>query len=203
MKEVRPEFYDEEYFNGKIKSNYDNYQETEGIFRAVAGMLVTMFRPRSVLDIGCAYGFLVKHLRYGTQVGIDVSKYAILQRRATNKVFLASATNLPFRNKIFDLVVCVETLEHISEENIQLSLHEIERVCKKWVFITSPHPTDYPDGEEKDCDISHISKKPEEDWIKMGKDIGWFYDKKNVEYAKTFPVVKTYGWQVMIFDMEA
>jgi len=203
MSEVPPEFYDEKYFEGsqKTKSNYEAYHLSEGIFRVAAYMIATMFRCKLSLDVGCAYGFLTKYLRHGMHVGIDVSKYAIAQRRVTNRLLLASATDLPFRDNTFELVTSFETTEHLSEENILKMYQEIERVGKKWVFITSPHPDNHPEEDPTDYDKSHISKKPEEDWIKHGTDLGWYYDTKKVQQAKAFQIVQSYQWQVMVFDL--
>src|SRR6476660_8383941 len=81
---VRRERLDESYF-GEFYYQHDcgePYERNETwsrFFGQVADAIVRELRPRTVLDVGCAMGFLVEELRIrGVEAwGIDVSEYAI------------------------------------------------------------------------------------------------------------------------------
>ncbi len=89
-----------------------------------------------ILDVGCADGTLTaKIAEYvpKTQVtGLDLYEKAIAyaKRRYPNANFVvADARKLPFRSRLFETVICVETLEHIP--NNRKVVDEIFRVLKK------------------------------------------------------------------------
>jgi len=71
-------------------------------------------------------------------IGLDVSRRNILNAK-TNKnnqgfrYVLASITNLPFKNEVFNLIVCVDVLEHIHDK--QKSLGEMVRVAQNGGFL--------------------------------------------------------------------
>lgn len=50
----------------------------------------------------------------------------------------ASALKLPFNNSSFDVVVSVDTLEHLPPGQRKKAIKEILRVAKRWVFIHVP-----------------------------------------------------------------
>lgn len=93
-------------------------------------------KPRRILEVGCSSGHLTKQLAVlfpkSHITGIDVYTQAIkeAQRRFPNLSFIvADAHKLPFKNNSFDLILCSETIEHVT--NPQKMLHEIARVLKK------------------------------------------------------------------------
>ena len=101
------------------------------------------------LDIGCGYGLVTAWLgSMGAQaVGIDtevekikLAKSIIEGLNLRKKVFyvIASACNLPFRNELFDTILSLDVIEHISNDLEVAS--EASRVLKlRGVFIlTTP-----------------------------------------------------------------
>jgi SAM-dependent methyltransferase len=78
-------------------------------------------RESRVLDVGAGYGLLVPHLqpRVARYVGVDLALSAVRQfpasspRRAHGVV--ADGTALPFPNGSFDLVLCLEVIEHAAD----------------------------------------------------------------------------------------
>lgn len=104
----------------------------------------------NVLDVGCGEGFLLEHLPpLQSYVGVDYSADAI--NLAQNSKFKAqnlkkipniqfqkeNVYKLPFFDNSFDLVTCLEVLEHL--ENYEKALQEIKRVTKKWAILSVPH----------------------------------------------------------------
>lgn len=109
--------------------------------------LITLAKPLSaqtILDAGCGEGFTMNKLTkfgIGKKVeGVEYSKEAILlgKKLFPNLTFKeGSAYELPYKDNSFDLVVCTEVLEHLSEP--AKVLKEILRTSKKNVLISVPN----------------------------------------------------------------
>jgi SAM-dependent methyltransferase len=106
-------------------------------------------RDRSILDIGCGYGwFELYALDGGAQhiTGIDVTDRDLQTARrhidAPNVTFqVAGATELPFPDDSFDTVVCWEVLEHIPRDSERQAFSEIARVLRPGgtFYMSTPH----------------------------------------------------------------
>lgn len=96
----------------------------------------------SVLDIGCAKGFMlhdmVRLIPGITVKGIDISDYAIENAIDTMKPHcaVACATALPFPDNSFDCIISITTLHNLEMPELIKALQEIERVKRKYSFIT-------------------------------------------------------------------
>lgn len=130
-----------DYFEGKT-SNYPFYENIK-TFDSIAKVISIILRPNTVLDVGCAKGFIVSSLRnLGIcAYGIDISNYAISQNKKHKKFLYkidAGSDNFPFKNNFFDLVICFETIEHIKNHNHLLK--ECHRILKKGghLIISTP-----------------------------------------------------------------
>lgn len=78
-------------------------------------------KPLRVLDVGCGTGYLLEYLREhlplaAEPVGIDLSAHALAfcQQRGAGALAQASALELPFAPASFDLILCIDTLQHLS-----------------------------------------------------------------------------------------
>jgi ubiquinone/menaquinone biosynthesis C-methylase UbiE len=96
----------------------------------------------SVLDVGCAKGFMLHDFAEmipGISVkGIDISTYAIenaIDDMRPN-VQVACATQLPFPDNSFDVVISITTVHNLDRVDLIQSLKEIERVSRRGSFIT-------------------------------------------------------------------
>ena len=108
-----------------------------------------------ILDVGDSDGLLLKHLGK-TGTGFNLSE-AVIRNITANGIEarLGDGQALPFEDRVFDGVLCFETLEHV--ESPHQLLMELARVCKPegriylsipWVprtFIHSRNP-EYPRG---------------------------------------------------------
>lgn len=92
------------------------------------GRQAQRWRGKKVLDVGCGSGHLT-HL-FGQQnetVGVDITNN--VQDSFRNFVFhLADATELPFLNHSFDLVVSFDVIEHVTDDLAMLQ--EAHRVLR-------------------------------------------------------------------------
>jgi ubiquinone/menaquinone biosynthesis C-methylase UbiE len=75
----------------------------------------------------------------GLQVaGIDISEYAIENVIEDMQPFcqVADARELPFADKIIDVVVSINTVHNLNRAECIVALREIERVSRRGSFIT-------------------------------------------------------------------
>lgn len=101
---------------------------------------------KKVLDVGCGTGRLVEFLNENgfEAKGCDNAEEAL--KFAQNKgrgqtVVNASATELPFKNKSFDLVTALSLIEHLDQGEVKKFLNEAFRVLGKdgLIFIITPN----------------------------------------------------------------
>jgi len=126
--------------------------------------------PESVLDVGCARGYIVKKLEdKGIKaIGMDISPHC-WHTRATDSFILHDATKIPwpFGDKEFDLCVSAAVLEHIPEEKVDVVIREMARVSKRGLhgisFTIKPN----------DIDKTHLTGtiKPREWWEEKFKEV--------------------------------
>ena len=137
--------FEKDFFDGDRKHGYGGFYYNPRFWKDV----VEDFRDywnlnsgSSVLDVGCGKGFmlydLVKLLPGINIAGVDISNYAIENSVEIIKPFLkvANAKSLPYEDKSFDVVISINTVHNLEEEDLITSLKEIERVSKKFSFIT-------------------------------------------------------------------
>jgi 2-polyprenyl-3-methyl-5-hydroxy-6-metoxy-1,4-benzoquinol methylase len=97
-----------------------------------------------LLDIGCGVGLVSKiisqNFSNATISGFDVSEDAV----KSAKLLLPSADikagdiyDSPFNDKLFDMIICAEVLEHLNEP--EFIIDYIARVCKKYAIISIPN----------------------------------------------------------------
>ena len=136
MKDYRKEYYKQNTFWNqdylKIPAEKERIQE---IIYAVPP------DTGSILDVGCGNGAFINAL-IGTfagkkVVGLDSSEEALKYVR-TDKI-KGNITSLPFENDSFDLVSCLEVLEHLPEDDFREGISELQRVSKSHIIVTVPN----------------------------------------------------------------
>ncbi len=94
------------------------------------------------LDFGVGDGRVAELIETIRLTGVDVSQVA-LDRAATRLpeaqlVLVAPDEPLPFGDNAFDLVTCIETLEHVRD--VQLAISEIRRVLRPGATLAVTTP---------------------------------------------------------------
>ena len=97
----------------------------------------------SVLDVGCGNGYLVNTLiatvsdRFDRVTGLDSSTEAL--KYVKSERLQGSITKLPFDRGSFDLLTCLEVLEHLPQEDFKRGICELQRVSRKYIIVTVPN----------------------------------------------------------------
>ncbi|NDJ54799.1 MAG: class I SAM-dependent methyltransferase [Chloroflexi bacterium] len=97
----------------------------------------------SILDVGCGEGVPLQMtgIERGSRiVGLDLDAPSVLtaQARLPQAHFLrANAEVLPFASASFDLVLCLETLEHVNHP--ARAITELARVSRRYALISTPN----------------------------------------------------------------
>jgi SAM-dependent methyltransferase len=84
-----------------------------------------------LLDAGCGSGRTLDELvRYGQVSGVDLSPEAVLaaRRRGHDDVHIARVEQLPYRDATFDVVTCLDVVEHTPDDHATLA--ELRRVTR-------------------------------------------------------------------------
>jgi ubiquinone/menaquinone biosynthesis C-methylase UbiE len=131
-------------------TNLTKYQTKNGLkqscinnFQKKLVEIIKSNSPKTILDVGCGEAFnseiILKNI--DTQItGIDLDEGAIemAKKRVPDATFqTGSIFELPFEDNSYDLVLCNEVLEHIS--NPHIAVKELLRVSKGTVIISVPH----------------------------------------------------------------
>jgi len=97
-----------------------------------------------ILDVGCGEGYVLEYLRGRVPhiflCGVDWDRGALELARAANgdiPYHCGDALNLPFADGSFDLVMCLEVLEHL--ESPWLALDELRRVSRRDLLVSVPN----------------------------------------------------------------
>lgn len=127
--DVPADHYDQGIKNNLFLRLYHNQR-----FKKVLDICPSVSGP--ALDIGCHGGTftsrLIKKIEPENIYGIDISKDAIKlisKRIPKGKFKVANAAKLPYKNNFFEIVFCLEMLEHVDNPSVVLS--EMRRVMKK------------------------------------------------------------------------
>lgn len=161
--------YDAHYFRTYNGAPYERNAIWLTTFGSIADGIVREIRPRTVLDVGCAMGFLVESLRdRGVEAfGMDVSEYAIARVRDDIKPHCWVASAIDPLPRQYDLIVCHEVLEHLSPAGAERA---VDRMCEASDDILfSSTPDDFRED-------THVNVHAPEYWAKLFAEQGFIRD---------------------------
>jgi len=187
MVRTDPRIYDHDYFEcGPVVgiSGYMNYQwMPELTLRMVHHMIcgLPLHRHQSVLDYGCAKGFVVKALRILDidADGVDVSAYAI--QHADSEVrdlcsLIEGCGDPACFRRDYDWMLAKDVFEHIAEPDLRVLLAKARPRVQR-IFAAIPLAADDHSGRyviaEYDRDVTHVLARTAEWWSRFFVLNGW------------------------------
>lgn len=186
--EGRESAFDRHYFDGGGKvGGYAREGYWDYPVHEVTARHVLTRKPESVLELGCARGYVLKRIQdagvYG--VGLEISKHCHMTRVADD-IYCGDLCEVPWVSEVrhviptgrkIDLCYSVATLEHVPEWHVPRLIRQMAENCERGL-----HGIDF--GHKDDgFDKTHCTLRPKEWWEKM--------------FAENAP-----GWPVEILDKE-
>ncbi len=171
------ELYDSRYYATGCGSL--PYERNEGwlrFFGGIADRIVSDIGPATVLDAGCALGFLVETLRdRGLKAfGVDISDFAISSVHPSIEPFCWVGSLIDPLPQPYDLIVTIEVLEHIPPAAGEQVIANLCAHTDDVLFSSSPF--DYKEP-------THCNVQPPEYWAERFARHGFYRD---VEFDATF-----------------
>jgi 2-polyprenyl-3-methyl-5-hydroxy-6-metoxy-1,4-benzoquinol methylase len=136
--------------NAPVSTNYEKFQTGNPVVRRLIDRFYERLRgvvvplgASSVLDAGCGEGETLARLGASLPpraAAVDVSAEAVeftAKRFPAVEVSRHSVENLPFDDASFELVLCLEVLEHLADPAAALT--ELARVGSSHIVISVPH----------------------------------------------------------------
>lgn len=88
----------------------------------------------NILEVGVG-GNIVKHFLSSFP---DIKHTSIDIAEDLNPDYIGSVTDMPFEDKMFDLTLCCQVLEHLPFDYFDMALKELKRVTKHIVILSLP-----------------------------------------------------------------
>lgn len=182
-----------------LTGNYDaNYfrhinQEEGPQAERLAELLQSMYKPKSVADIGCATGLYLApfHKKGIDVVGIDYAPDVIdksVLQIPKSKVKVADITKKPPKMKKSDLAICLEVFEHIPATGADTAIKFLTKTSDTIVFSAAQ----VGQGGE-----GHINCQPKSYWAEKFWENGFILDiKATKELILTMANGYHMGWFV-------
>ena len=133
-----------DYWDGDRRICYGGYSYLEGRWEKVVRSMTQHYplpsKPK-ILEIGCGKGYLLydflKIVPDAEIYGIDISDYAIINSKPEirDRLVVGNATDLPWPDKTFDLVISITTFHNLYAYDLDLALREMERVGKDYKYL--------------------------------------------------------------------
>jgi ubiquinone/menaquinone biosynthesis C-methylase UbiE len=185
------ELYGESYWEGterQVRSSTDpitklkwkvaaHYLKTELLLRGKNGY-------NRHLDIGGGPGLLASNFHPERVYNLDLSEYALSQSKAKYNV-AGKIEAIPFADNSFDLITCIDVLEHIPLPQLPAALDEIKRVMTDdGMAIAIPSTLD---DEIIHKDPTHVTKESPAFWKELFIENGFkIHDIPLTKLARAF-----------------
>jgi cytidyltransferase-like protein len=143
QKAVGADFYDDHYFRGDWRAGDNDYsiEKRRRIEAKNPENIRDVFKPTTVLDVGCGTGALMYFLHeLGIEChGIDFSERArvIAPPEVRARIVTGPVTEYHNFKMDFDLVICREVLEHLTILQVKRAVSTIAAYTSKYLYLTT------------------------------------------------------------------
>lgn len=172
--------FDKDFFDGDRVYGYGGFHYNPKYWKQVVKDIVQYWdlkKGDKVLDVGCAKGFMIydfyEEFPEINCTGIDISEYAIknCKQEIKDKLKVANAANLPFEDNTFEAVISINTIHNLEKNQCLKALSEIERVSKKFSFITVDAYTNEQEKQRMfDWNLTAKTIMSDTQWVKFFED---------------------------------
>ncbi len=174
-----------EYFDGPRTQGYGGYVY-DGRWKPVAQRLKAYYGlpdSASVLDVGCAKGFLLYDLKElmpkASLAGLDISEYAYQNSMESVRhlIRIGNAKELPWADNSFDLVLAINTIHNLELSECKQALREIQRVSRQHAYIVvDAYGTEDQRQRLLDWILTAKTFMHVEEWKQLFQDVGYTGD---------------------------
>jgi cyclopropane fatty-acyl-phospholipid synthase-like methyltransferase len=197
---VDESYYDRDYFEGGSKA-YQAY-ERDTLWTVLPEIIVKEFNPKKVFEIGPAYGFLMEGLMdKGVEIkGIEISAWAHSRMREDIRThcFLGDVRDFHllfekhFSKDFFDLIISLETLEHLTETDLDLLLDKMITWGREFFFSIYC-------GQDHGGDLSHQTIKSRSWWEVLFEAHGFKENRKIEKRISKVPRIRDFQLEIFVF----
>jgi SAM-dependent methyltransferase len=144
--------------------------------RVINAQLERLELPRggAVLDAGCGSGRTMDELvRWGTVAGFDFNKLGVEHAlaRGHSDVRQARVEEIPWPGESFDLITCLDVLEHTPDDVV--SLRELRRVARPGATLLVTVPAYHLLWSSHDVANQHYRRYRRPQLVAAGRAAGW------------------------------
>jgi len=175
-----------DYFDGERDCGYGGFTYNPKYWDIVVQDFAKHYKlseTARILDIGCAKGFMIfdfkRHFPKMQFWGLDISHYAISNSipELGENLTLGTATNLPYEDNFFDLVISINTIHNLDRMDCAKALQEINRVTRQNAFITVDA---FRNEEEKErmymWNLTALTIMSTDEWKEFFRENHYVYD---------------------------
>jgi predicted TPR repeat methyltransferase len=209
-------FTDKEFFDWEIEHGLYPGGHNKGFYDVhhKLAMFILQFHAGYIdshLDLGGGNSPLTKILQdHGVKADyVDTNNYSIeLQKKLGTKRLITHDVLSIFSGKCqddddltngikdYDIVTCIEVLEHIEHEKVLKFIKDLKLHCEYFLFSSTPHK-DTPEFDEQ---WGHVNIKPTDEWIRIFTESGFELLKKETEYLQKNCIPTT--WTLMFKSLK-
>jgi ubiquinone/menaquinone biosynthesis C-methylase UbiE len=185
VREISMQF-GEEYFDGSRIYGYGGYNYHPRFWTDTVRYIKEHYAlpdGAHLLDVGSAKGFMLHDFKDQwpdmTVAGIDVSEYAYKNSLQDVRPFLriGNATELPFEDDAFDLVISINTVHNLPERECKQALKEIMRVTRQHAFVVVDAWRSEEERERlQKWVLTAQTYMHADDWLKLFKEVDYTGD---------------------------
>ena len=171
-----------EFFDGERRHGYGGYSADPARWREVVEDIECHYEVHSFLDVGCGKGGLVHAMhKWGgpwAVCGMDISRYAIecshVQMRT--RLIVGCATNIPWVDNTFDLVVSINTIHNLDRAGCIKALQEIERVGRRAYVTVDTYRNEEERQRMYDWNLTALTILHVDEWKALFEEAGYTGD---------------------------
>lgn len=118
------------------------YQSGEDQLRIIETLNMLPKNAKSLLDVGAGNGEFLKKIEENLNIktyGLEISKTAIKNSVCKTELINQSLLDVEFDNDSFDVISCLEVIEHLRYEEYSQALERLIKYSNKYILISVPY----------------------------------------------------------------